>query len=252
MSKSCVCGLITSKLFDIFIVCMELHTDDKIKSKPSNWVFDDQVAANFDEHIRKSVPCYPQVQALAEKLSDWFTYPNCAVLDFVASTGETLKRIKNRHSKTFNLIGYDNSPAMVDQAKLKKVKVELADLEKSFEFPAHSFSLCLFSLQFLRPNARRDLLKQIWRKLEYSGALFVAEKVLGSTPQTQDILQQLYWESKELNGFSCEQIFNKAKALRGCMYPKTIEENEHEFHELGFNHEIIFKDSQFCGWLLTK
>lgn len=84
---------------------MEINTDDKIKSKPSNWVFDEQVAVNFDEHIRKSVPCYSQVQAYAERLSDWFTYPDCTVLDFGASTGETLSRIKNRHSKRLRLIG---------------------------------------------------------------------------------------------------------------------------------------------------
>jgi Methylase involved in ubiquinone/menaquinone biosynthesis len=231
---------------------MELDTDNKIKSKPSNWVFDEQVAVNFDEHIRKSVPCYTQVQTLAEKLSDWFTYPNCNVLDFGASTGETLNRIKNRHSKALNLIGFDNSPAMIEQAKLKKINVEFADFEKPFEIPTHSYAVCLFTLQFLRPNSRRELLKQIWRKLEYYGAVFVVEKILGATSLTQDIFQQLYWESKAVNGFSWEQIFNKSKSLRGCMYPKTIEENECEFHEVGFNHEIVFRDSQFCGWLLTK
>lgn len=82
--------------------------------------------------------------------------------------------------------------------------------------------------------------------------MFVVEKVLGSTSQMQDILQQLYWEMKAKNGFSSEQIINKAKSLRGCMYPKTVADNEAEFRAIGFNSEIVFKESQFCGWLLTK
>ncbi len=110
----------------------------------------------------------------------------------------------------------------------------------------------MYTLQFLQPNARRELLKKIYRKLPDNGALFVVEKVLGSTPQMQDILQQLYWEMKAKNGFNSEQIINKSKALRGCMFPKTIGDNEGEFHSLGYNFEIVFKEYQFCGWLLTK
>ena len=148
--------------------------------------------------------------------------------------------------------GLDLTPAMIEQAKLKGIDITFADLEKPFELPELSYGVALYTLQFLRPNSRYDLLKRIYRKLSNSGALFIVEKVLGSTAQMQDILQQLYWEMKAKNGFSSEQIINKAKALRGCMYPKTISDNEAEFTALGFNFEIVFKESQFCGWLLTK
>ena len=37
---------------------MELHTDDKIISRQSNWVFDEHVAPEFDKHVKKSVPNY--------------------------------------------------------------------------------------------------------------------------------------------------------------------------------------------------
>ena len=141
---------------------------------------------------------------------------------------------------------------MIRQAKLKDVDVSFVDLEKPFELPEHSYCVALYSLQFLRPDKRRELLKRIYQKLSTSGAMFVVEKVMGSTPKMQDILQQLYWEMKANNGFTSEQIINKAKALRGCMYPKTISENEEEFSSCGFESEIVFKESLFCGWLLTK
>ena len=200
----------------------------------------------------KSVPNYTHVQELAETFSYWFTFPSSTVIDFGASTGETLRRIKRRHTKELTLIGYDNSQAMIEQAKLKGIDITFADLEKPFELPELSYGVALYTLQFLRPNSRYDLLKRIYRKLSNSGALFIVEKVLGSTAQMQDILQQLYWEMKAKNGFTSEQIINKAKALRGCMYPKTVSDNEAEFKSIGFNFEIVFKESQFCGWLLTK
>lgn len=231
---------------------MELHTDDKIISRQSNWVFDEHVAPEFDKHVKKSVPNYTHVQELAETFSDWFTYPSSTVIDFGASTGETLRRIKRRHTKALNIIGYDNSQAMINQAKLKGIDITFADLEKPLDFPNISYAVSLYTLQFLRPYARNALLKRIYHCLENCGGMFVVEKVLGSTAQMQDILQQLYWEMKAKNGFSSEQIINKAKALRGCMYPKTISDNEAEFTALGFNFEIVFKESQFCGWLLTK
>ena len=231
---------------------MELHTDDKIISKQSNWVFDEHVAPEFDKHVRKSVPNYVHVQELAETFSDWFTYPNCSVIDFGASTGETLRRIRRRHSKALNLVGYDNSQAMINQAKLKGIDITFADLEKPLVFPNFAYGVSLYTLQFLRPDTRNSLLKRIYHCLDNAGGMFIVEKVLGSTAQMQDILQQLYWEMKAKNGFSSEQIINKAKALRGCMYPKTITDNEEEFRSVGFNSEIVFKESQFCGWLLTK
>ena len=231
---------------------MELHTDDKIISKQSNWVFDEHVAPEFDKHVKKSVPNYVHVQELAETFSDWFTYPNCSVIDFGASTGETLRRIKRRHSKALNLVGYDNSQAMINQAKLKGIDITFADLEKPLVFQNFAYGVSLYTLQFLRPDARNAILKRIYHCLDNAGGMFIVEKVLGSTAQMQDILQQLYWEMKAKNGFSSEQIINKAKALRGCMYPKTIADNEEEFRSVGFNSEIVFKESQFCGWLLTK
>lgn len=231
---------------------MKIDTDDKIVSEHSNWQFDEGVAQNFDEHVRKSVPSYVYVQHLAEQFSDWFTYPNSTVIDLGSATGETLRRIKHRHTKPLNLIGYDNAPAMIKVAKSKGVETTLVDLNYSMDLPEFSYCVALYTLQFLLPKARYELLRKLYRKLADNGAIFVVEKTMGSTPQTQDILQSLYWEMKEANGFSAEQIINKSKALRGCMYPKTIADNESEFNATGFKSEIVFKETLFCGWLLTK
>ena len=231
----------------------DIQADERITTEASNWVFDEHVAPHFDDHVRKSVPEYDRVQDLAAKFSDWFTYPDCTVLDLGAATGETMLRIRDRHSKAINLIGFDNSQAMIEQAALKGVTVTFADLERLANIPDFTYGVALYTLQFLRTQARQQLVYNIARALQPGGGFFVVEKVLGSYPTTQDIIQQLYWDMKIANGLTPAQVLNKAHALRGCMFPKTIQENETEFRAAGFSQiEIVFKDLQFCGWLLIR
>ena len=231
----------------------QIKADEQISTEASNWVFDEHVAPHFDDHVRKSVPEYERVQDLAAKFSDWFTHPGCTVLDFGAATGETLQRIRERHSKPLNLVGYDNSQAMIEQAGRKGVEVVFKDLERPGTIPAFSYGVALYTLQFLRAQGRQQLVYKIAESLHAGGGLFVVEKVLGSYPTTQDIIQQLYWDMKITNGLSPAQVLNKAHALRGCMFPKTIKDNETEFRGAGFSQiEIVFKDLQFCGWLLIR
>jgi len=99
-----------------------IQVDGGITSEASNWVFDEHVAPHFDEHVRKSVPEYARVQELAATSSDWLTHNGSTVLDFGASTGETIRRIRERHSKTLDLIGFDNSQAMIEQAAKNAVR----------------------------------------------------------------------------------------------------------------------------------
>jgi len=230
-----------------------IEADEGITTEASNWVFDEHVAPHFDEHVRKSVPEYDRVQALAAKFSDWFTHPDCTVLDFGAATGETMLRIRERHTKPLTLVGYDNSQAMIEQAASKGIEVQFKDLERSFDIPNFAYGVALYTFQFLRPHARQMLVYKIAEAIEIGGGLFVVEKVLGTYPTTQDIIQQLYWDMKIKNGLTPAQVLNKAHALRGCMFPKTIAENEAEFRAAGFSQiELVFKDLQFCGWLLIR
>jgi tRNA (cmo5U34)-methyltransferase len=231
----------------------EIKADEQITTEASNWVFDEHVAPHFDEHVRKSVPEYDRVQELAVMFSDWFTHADCKVLDFGAATGETMLRIRNRHTKPLELIGYDNSHAMIAQAAKKGIDVTFKDLERLTNIPDFSYGVALYTFQFLRLQARQQLIYRIAQSLERGGGLFVVEKVLGTYPTTQDIIQQLYWDMKIANGLTPAQVLNKAHALRGCMFPKTIQENEAEFRGAGFSQiELVFKDLQFCGWLLIR
>jgi len=161
-------------------VSNEIQADEQITTEASNWVFDEHVAPHFDEHVRKSVPDYDRVQDLAAKFSDWFTHPDCTVLDLGAATGETMLRIRERHSKPLTLIGYDNSQAMIEQAALKGIEVLFKDLERLTDVPTFAYGVALYTLQFLRSQARQQLVYRLAQGIGPGGGVFVVEMVLGS------------------------------------------------------------------------
>ncbi|MEX0331467.1 MAG: methyltransferase domain-containing protein [Puniceicoccaceae bacterium] len=225
-----------------------------IETSRSNWVFDEKVAPKFDEHVRKSVPDYDRIQDLAASLSDWFVKDGGTVVDLGASTGETLHRIQKRNpAKKIEVIGYDNSSAMIQQAKAKGVDVHFCDLSMLTEMRGHDYGVSLYTLQFLRPGAKQTVLSVCYDSLKRGGGFFVVEKVHGSIPEFQDITQQLYWEMKLENGLTPKEVLNKAAALRGNMFPMTVAENEALFRRVGFvRYELVYRHLQFAGWLLMK
>lgn len=231
-----------------------MNVGTKIESESSNWVFDEKVAPNFDKHVRESVPLYDYIQELAAKLSGWFIYEGAHVVDLGAATGETMRKIRNKHAKRSLIIhGYDNSMAMIEQAKLKREHIKFVDLGDISGFPKHAYAVSLFTLQFLRADQRLRVLKQLVESLDNDGALFLVEKVFSPNPKMHDIFQSLYWDMKSEKGLGADEILNKANSLRGVMRPITVTENVEQLKEAGFNKiDVIFRRELFCGWLCMK
>jgi len=229
-----------------------MNVGTSIESENSNWVFDEKVAPNFDKHVRESVPLYDYIQELAGKLSDWFTYEGAGVVDLGAATGETMIEIRKRHAN-LNIVGFDNSKAMIEQAKIKGEEINFADISEVIRFPKCAYAVSLFTLQFLRSEQRLRTLKRLAKSLDKDGALFLVEKVYSQNPKMHDIFQSLYWDMKSEKGFEPEEILNKSNSLRGVMRPITVSENVEQLKGAGFkNIDVIFRRELFCGWLCMK
>ena len=102
-----------------------------------SWVFNKNVAKNFDLHVKQSIPFYDSIQKYISSLSEWFIKDNSNIYDLGCSTGETAKNIFafNRKRKIkYNYIGLDNSPQMIKLAKQKiknkNIKFKTADINK--------------------------------------------------------------------------------------------------------------------------
>jgi tRNA (cmo5U34)-methyltransferase len=224
------------------------------------WEFNTAVAEKFDEHVRKSVPDYEAIQFTAAALCDWFAPAGGTVMDFGCATGQTLGMIAGTNAgKSLRLVGYDGSEAMITKAQNMRAKGITWQqgwlpgcLEIGRDQPIN-FALFLYTLQFLTPEDRARTLKAAADRLAPGGALFVVEKVFGSTPAFHDLTSQLYAEMKLTNGLTPDEVQAKARSLRGVMHPLTVAENEAAFRAAGLTrHELIYRRLSFAGWIVTK
>ena len=181
------------------------------------------------------------------------------ILDIGCSTGSLLSKIDARHhEKDLNFIGIDIIPEMIEVAKKrkylnpKKFKFECIDvLDMSLE--KTSIVICYYTLQFILPSVRQQLVNRIYESLAWGGAFFVFEKTRGPDGRFQDMNTHVYNEYKINKGYSPSEIFSKSRALTGVLEPFSDKGNIDMFKRAGFKDiEYIFTNICFKGWICIK
>ena len=203
-----------------------MKVDKKIKSQRSNWRFDKNVAENFDVHVLKSVPFYKISHDLSLKISEFFLKEKSICYDIGCSNGSLLNKISKKNKKKINYIGIDSSQAMIDIAKKNFPKIKF--IKKNLNQVALKkcdLVLSLYTLQFIEPKYRQKVLTNIYRSLNWGGALILFEKIRGADARFQDILNFLYFDFKSEQGIKPTEIINKEISLRSVMEPFTIQGN---------------------------
>ena len=231
-------------------------TGDGIDADNASWSFDVPPAA-FETHIARSVPYYLDGHELVTQLSDFFLPDEAVAYDIGSTTGSLVRKILARHPrKPMQITGLDVVPSMVeyasDQNNDPRGEFVCAD-GLGFDYQsAHLFTL-YYTLQFIHPSVRIDLLRKIYQRLNWGGGLILFEKIRGPDARFQDYASQLYTGYKRANGFSAEQILNKEQSLKGTLEPFSEEGNLTLLRESGFSDiTSVFKWVCFEGFLAIK
>lgn len=235
---------------------LPLDTGDGIEAGNAAWSFD-VPGSQFDDHITRSVPYYHEGHDLIARLSDFFLTENTVAYDIGSTTGTLVKKILDRHpGRAMQLTGIEMIPTMVEYASSRvddaRASFICADaLDYEYE-QAHFFSL-YYTLQFIHPSVRIDLLKTIHDRLHWGGGLFIFEKVRAPDARFQDYMSQVYRDYKLSRNFTAEQILNKEKSLKGTLEPFSEAGNMTLLEEAGFTDVTsIFKWVCFEGFLAIK
>ncbi len=233
---------------------LRMKVDKKIKSQRSNWRFDKNVAENFDVHVLKSVPFYKISHDLSLKISEFFLKDKSICYDIGCSNGSLLNKISKKNKKKINYIGIDSSQAMIDIAKKNFPKIKF--IKKNLNQVALKkcdLVLSLYTLQFIEPKYRQKVLTNIYRSLNWGGALILFEKIRGADARFQDILNFLYFDFKSEQGIKPTEIINKEISLRSVMEPFTIQGNLDLLKRAGFKDIMpISQYLNFKGFLAIK
>jgi tRNA (cmo5U34)-methyltransferase len=203
----------------------------------SDFKFDADVAAVFDNMISRSVPFYAEQQRMIVEVVKRYWRPGSAIYDLGCATGTTLISLGRELDGSGRLVGYDNSDAMLQQAQGAVaaeglghcVELRLGDLERdaqTLRLDNAGVVLMCWTLQFVRPLQREALLSHIHESLADGGLLVVTEKVLSNARDLDPDFIDFYYAFKTQTGYSQTEIHRKRTALENVLVPYRIDENK--------------------------
>lgn len=233
------------------------------QEKISDFIFDETVATVFDNMLERSVPFYTEIQRMTVEVAVSFGYQQGAFYDVGCSTGTTLLGLAEAldPSLPIRLIGIEPSPGMRDEARKKlaviaqpeRVTIVPQPIEEITELPDAQAIIMLFTMQFVRPIDRPDVLRMIYDTLQPGGCLIIAEKILADDHELRRVFIDLYHDYKRRHGYSSTEISRKREALENILVPFTDAENRRLLGEAGFTTaERIFQWYNFAVYVAVK
>jgi tRNA (cmo5U34)-methyltransferase len=238
---------------------------DKVFANPlgqiNDFVFDERVAAVFDDMVSRSVPQYGEIQRMLAELALAFVGEGSTVYDLGCSTGTTLTVLHKALQTKARLIGIDNSTEMLDQCRAKLVELGIADaielqhgdLDEGLEIRDASVVFLVLTLMFVRPLNREKLMRQIYSGMRDDGCLLIVEKVLGNGSLFNRLFIERYYAYKRRMGYSELEISQKREALENVLIPYRLEENRELLLAAGFRQvDVFFKWYNFAGFVAVK
>ena len=233
---------------------------DKVFNKPieKKFEFDEAVASVFDDMLSRSVPFYDEVRKLVIALILTEEAEGKKVLDLGSSTAKFLLDLHSKMQTGMKLKGLDNSQAMLDRAEQKcqafgaKIDLELADMLE-YTYTNEDIIVANYTLQFIRPMQRMELVKKLYEGLNEDGLFIFSEKVVFKDKKLDKDLIDIYYDYKKEQGYSEYEIAQKREALENVLIPFTIEENIQMCKEAGFKSvDTIFQWSNFVTFVSKK
>jgi len=233
---------------------------DKVFETPiaKQFEFDHAVASVFDDMLSRSVPFYDEVRQLIISLILSREEEGMQVLDLGSSTAKLLLELHSKMQTSMQLRGIDNSQAMLDRARQKTaafgadIALELADM-LTYPYQSQDIIIANYTLQFIRPIQRIELVKRLYEGLNSGGIFIFSEKVIFDNAQLDKEMIDIYYQYKKSQGYSAYEIAQKREALENVLVPFSIRENIQMCKEAGFHKiDTLFQWANFTTFVAQK
>jgi len=220
--------------------------------------FDEAVASVFDDMLTRSVPFYDAVRRLVIDLIAAEAHAGMRVVDLGSSTAKFLLELAGRLEGSAELVGIDNSAAMIERARQKAqafgVNITLIEGDiLTYDYRGSDVVVSNYTLQFIRPMQRLELVERIFAGMERGGRFFFSEKVVFDDKRLDKQIIDIYYDFKRTRGYSDFEIAQKREALENVLIPFTIDENVKMCKDVGFmDVHTIFQWGNFVTFVATK
>ncbi|MDH3327203.1 MAG: carboxy-S-adenosyl-L-methionine synthase CmoA [Gammaproteobacteria bacterium] len=243
----------------------QTNNPDKIyrqyQQNTQEFQFDKTVADVFSDMIKRSVPGYENIVEMIGVLTQAHAQQDSHCYDLGCSLGaSTLAIIHNLGDKNCQVIGVDNSAAMVEKClnNLNKIKtninyqIECQDVLE-IDFKPASVIVLNFTLQFIPLEYRDDLLRKIYNALLPGGILILSEKIQFSDTYKNELFTDIHHAFKKTQGYSDLEISQKRNALENVLIPETKETHLNRLQNAGFEHsDLWFQCLNFASFFAIK
>jgi tRNA (cmo5U34)-methyltransferase len=228
---------------------------------PAPFEFSESVVRVFPDMIERSVPGYRLLLELTPLIVRRAVLPNSRIYDLGCSLGAaTLSARRAVQVDGVEIIAVDNAPDMVARcleivaADNSRVPVNVIAGD-ACEQPIENASLVMmyFTLQFIEPARRDDLLKKIFAGLQPGGVLLLAEKLAFEPQENQVWLDTHHHDFKRAQGYSDLEIARKRQALENVLVPESREAHHRRLGAAGFDQVIDwFQCFNFAAFAAVK
>jgi tRNA (cmo5U34)-methyltransferase len=220
----------------------------------------------FDTHIDKSIRGYSNLHSDVVSMSQNFVEDHKEVVDIGCSTGKTILQMMRQNTSYAPLakytgVEYASGFAGDMESRAKQIAEEELGIARfinedirDFTFDNCTLITSLFTLQFMPPSCRKDILKKIYRGLDYNGAFIFAEKTVSEDARIQDIMTFQFYDHKR-KSFSGADILEKESELRHMLKPNTWRELHSLLMTAGFDSKKIqpfWQNHLFVGAIAIK
>lgn len=234
--------------------------NDKVFTKPieKQFEFNEEVAVVFDDMLNRSVPYYKESQEITQFFVQKQLKDGGVLYDLGCSTASLLINLSKKLDNSAELIGLDNSEAMLNQAR-KKCEAYGVDIEilnediLEYEYKESDVFISNYTLQFIRPLVREKLIQKINKALKKDGIFIFSEKVISHHTKLNKDLIECYYDFKKEQGYSEFEIMQKREALENILVPYSEDENIKMALDCGFSHcEVVFRWANFATFIAIK
>jgi tRNA (cmo5U34)-methyltransferase len=232
---------------------------DKHLSPGTAFEFNQEVADVFDDMVSRSVPFYDEIHRILLDIVDRACPQMEKVYDLGCSTGTTIsilsKHIEDRDTQP-HFVGVDNSESMLVKCREKVTSAGVNDCAlhcqniEDTDISDADLVIMNYTLQFLDPDKRLQVLKNIYQGLREDGIFMLSEKIRVNEEHVQELLTELYYDFKRRNGYSELEIAQKREALENVLRPITPEEQLAALRDAGFTKvDMIFRWYNFASYI---
>jgi tRNA (cmo5U34)-methyltransferase len=227
-----------------------------------DFAFDSSVAAVFDDMVNRSVPLYAEQQRMMLELALQYLQTGSKFYDLGCASGNTVLAVaKSCKDPTVRFVGVDTSAPMLEEARrklqasgvLERCELMSADASANPDLPNASVVTMAWTLQFIRPMLRSQVVSNVYRNLRPGGCFLLMEKLVVGDANLNRLYIDKYYDYKRRQGYSEMEIVQKRESLENILIPYLVEENAQLLKDAGFSAvDTFFRWYNWAGIIGVK